>query len=452
MIILYLLIIASLGFTAFELLNNFFPLKTKKITYIEYGIVASCFGFLIFTLYMLILAFLNIKYNFLILFTIPILNFIIVSIVLIKRIISKFKNSHNKFKIKFKFGLCLNIIFDIMLLIIFIYLFLKAYSNHVMLADEFNYWAIQARTIFIDKVTNSFKPSYPSFSPYLTSGYYFFINSIRDNQVRIIQTIFLIFCCLLTIDFGKKYSINKLFIKLFYILIILLYPTMIDVSSSLYADVSFMFFYSFSILYLYEWLFKDRNNFYFLCSIIFLALTVWTKTDGLYLSLYSYFIVVLSSIFYKKISITKVNSKKIIWYFFTTISPILLWKAYLRFYVPLSKSPVLSSDIRLFNFPSMLNAMNNQIFSYRLVTFLFIVSVIIIFIIIPKYYKDYMLNFYFLFSFIAVNFMFLVVCYLTIFGIEGLTAASFIRYMSHILPVLIFIISYIFNNCLGDEI
>ena len=289
MSVLYLIIISSLGFTVMEILNKFFSIKTKEISFIEYSIISICFGFLVFTLYMLLLAFLNIKYNFIILFAIPIINFVGVFIFLVKKIINYFKGKHDKFNYNFVFSFdsVLNIICDIMLLVIFSYLFLRAYSNYVMLPDEFSYWAIQARTIFIDGVTNTFNPSYPSFSPYLTSGYYFFINSICDNQVRIFQTIFLLLCYLLTLEFGKKFSFNKLFIKLFYILIILRYPSIIDVSSSLYSDVSFMFFYSFSILYLYLWIFKKRNTFYFISSIIFLALTVWTKTDGLFLSLYS---------------------------------------------------------------------------------------------------------------------------------------------------------------------
>lgn len=440
MIIIYNILLFMLGVTLLEILNFFKIIDFKKIHSLEYISISFLSGTLLFTIYMFIIGFLNINFSFNMFFPVFLNAFIILPFLIKKMIKTDFKQLvENLKKLKYnKLELALNSII-IILIILFI---TEALSNYLIFPDEFSHWGIQAKNIFETGKMNSFTPTYnevyPNFLPLLYSGFYFFTGAVSENYIRIFQSMFLISMIFSLLSFSKKRNLDTKILKMLIILFLLYYPVVSDISSSSYADIAYMAYSSFSIIYLIDWIFKRESNNYFVFSIIMLVGMLWIKRDGFYLLIYYYFFITMIAIFNKILKIEKIKINKIIKYIVLSFPLIIFWK----YYTIINNFPkgFNKFDINLDYFIPMSQAINLQLFSNF---FTIIIFVILFYIVIFKFFdfkfneKNYLAC---LFSFVLINIVFLVFCYLTIFGGEGPIAASFIRYNTRIVPVIIIII------------
>lgn len=436
MIFVYIILLSLLGISLLELLDKLKVINLQKLTKLEYISIAINIGLLTFSLYMQMLAFLNIKFNYLVLFIPIFINAIIAIILLIKRFkqnkFLKLKEKPNKIKKYLKYSV------NALLILMFVFIFVEGYANYMEYPDEFSYWGLQPKAFFITKSLANFNPHYPNFMPSLTAGYYFFINKIVENGSRIIQAVLLLTNFGLMYEICKRRGLNLFVFKLLFLVFILFYPVFIDVSTSLYTDIAFMSFYSLGTIYLLLWIFfeRDKNNLFL--SIIFTIMGIWVKKDGMPLTMYMYLYLITFKIFNKQFGIKKIKIKDIFKFILPTLGIYIMWFLYKRFYIPtVVASGTTSTLISPSNFIPMLMAMKDQILNDIMPTIILIGILTSLVLIIPKMNKIDKIYNYSLISFIFINICFLMVCYLTVFGGEGLTAASFIRYMSREIPIYI---------------
>lgn len=444
MILLYILLQILLGYSFINVLHFFKIIDKSKISF--ENIIAFLFpiGTLIFTVYMFLIGFLNIKYSFYLFYPI-IINGIVVLIILTRKIIisknitKKTRNYINKKITQLKQKNKLIIVIDLVIWLFIVLFITDGLANYLKFPDEFSHWGIQARNIFESGQMNTFTPTkneiYPNFLPLLYSGFYYFSGGIQENMIRIFQALFLISLYFNLISFCKEKKLNLSLLKLLFCLLLTGYAIIGDISSSSYADISFMYFYSLSSLYLIDWVFFRKNNNNIVLSAILLVGALWTKRDGLYLVLFTY-----SLLFFYRMCRGYLNLKKISWkticiYIATTIFIPMFWILYTKLHsFPTDLS---NFDLRLDYFVPMMSAINKQLYTdlfTSLMIILVLKTVLFEFQLFNSKKQLYLLS---LLSYVIVNIMFLVICYLSMFGGEGPIAASFIRYISRIIPMLI---------------
>lgn len=439
MIFVYLILLFLLGISVLELFEKKHMINITKLCKIEYFCISLCTGMLLFTLYMFILALLNIKFTYNILF-IPLLINVVISVPLLF-----VKIKHNDF-IKYniiidkkdKIMRLINVLLNVSIIIVLLFFLLSGYSSYLAYPDEFSYWGLQAKVIFISRSFNCFDPYYPNFLPSLYSGYYFLINEVSENGIRIFQGIFMIITYYLMYFECCKKQINVVWYKALFLFIILFYTVIDQITSSSYSDISFMLSLSFACIYLIKWVFdkRDENNYFLM--ILFSMISVWTKRDGLFLLLYNFIFLFAINLLHKKYKIEKIKYSKIVIYALMILTLAISWQLYLKYNV-VPEMVTISSPLSInLNYSvSMINSMKNAVLGNIATCAIFLAIFIETLLIVPRLTKEKRLYSLSTLSFVFINFAFLVVCYLTIFGGEGLTAASFVRYMLHSIPLMI---------------
>jgi hypothetical protein len=347
------------------------------------------------------------------------------------------------------------LLLSLVLVLTVIYYISYAYTNRVMYPDEYSLWALNAKNIFLGK--NLTFPlqirysSYPDLLPILYSGYYIMIGSISDNAIRVIPSIFLIGLIFNFIGLSKRKKIRIEYVLLFFIGTMMFYTGFSSVTCSTYADIPFGVLYSLSIIYLLEWLVIDDNKTNMLLSIIYANGACFTKVDGLPMMTCHLIIIVLYFLFtliFKKYNLLKPKLKKLLIYFFLCLILGIMWKLFLK-YALISQNSSSTSSSFTFNIQylvSLLTNMSNQHLNdlvWNICTFIFFISLIF-------NWKGYSLTkkiYIFLGIFpVIFTILFMFVAYLTQFGFEAVTAASYIRYLTRVIFVYGYIMLYSLDN------
>lgn len=438
MILLYLAIIILFGSSIIHLLE--YKNVINNINQYEKISLSITFGMIFYSLYLFLLGVLKIKYNALI--NIPIV--IICLLYIIYRIRKKrnFNFSYDFTKI------------DMFLIFLIIICFLSNYylmfKSNTFFPDEYSAWLINAKNIFIGKKLNLFINSglerYPIFLPLLYSGYYIFVNSIDDIFVRIIPSIFLIAILFQFLGLGKKHCIEKKYILISFILVILFYSGFQDYAFSSCADVPFAYFTNFSILYLLEYLLFDKNRTNIFISIVLANGACWTKMEGIAIVFINVIIYLLYFLITRK---KDIKFKSIIIYSLSIFVIGIIWQIYIKIMnYPTSLSAGAGSKIE-FNIQwlvPLLKSMTDQHFKDYIwsgFTFVFIISLLNNW---KKFNNAKKMYIFLGLSYTVAVIIFMIMCYLVLFGYEAVTAASYIRYITRTLFVFIFITLYSCNE------
>jgi hypothetical protein len=439
---------ASLGITMLAILDRLKIIELKKIIIFEMLAFIFSMGFLLFTIYMFIIGFIGIKYSSNIF--IPLyLN----SVYAIFYVINMVKNKKYMSVKHYKTNMStmekyINIVLTIIIILIFISFLVKALSSFLVYPDEFSHWGLQAKNIFIGKKMNTFTPtgieSYPNFLPLLYSGYYFLTSSINENMIKIFSTIFCVLTYFNCMAICFRRNLNKTYFSALFLVFLMGYATIVQISSSTYADIPFMCFYSTGVIYLLEYLLTGNKNF-MVISIFNVIGSTWVKTDGLYLLMYTLLFIIFARILFKKLDFSKTKWSDVLKYILFAISLILAWRIYIIiFHFPAGVGAGI--EIRPDYFIAMSMAMRNQFFenpASSLYIILIMFSFLFLYNRLEKRDKTFVFS---IMSFVIINIAFLALCYLVKFGAEGPIAASFIRYISRVMPLLMICILEFFKE------
>lgn len=262
---LYVLVISFIGLPLVVLLFN-------KKNYVSLISLSFPIGSVIITLYCWFLSVLKIEYSFNRIF-IPLI--IISSFLTIYLIINKLIRKSSEpigHKIEdpknWKYW-CAVIGVCGVVLVKYLTILLHSISTKVYQPDEYSQWAFQAKLIFLGNGLESFYggqgfetgfETYPSFIPLLAASFYSFCGEILDSFVRVIGPVFL-FCLVVFIYSEMKQYLKNIIINWVVIGIFLTSGFVVfEMSSGLYADIEYTFFYTVSAVFLIKYLMNNDKK------------------------------------------------------------------------------------------------------------------------------------------------------------------------------------------------
>lgn len=440
MIVLYLSIVIIFGFFIESVLEKIKIINTSKINNLERIAFSSLLGFLSFSWFILIIGILGIRLSFSLFYPIIICDFLyIVSLFFTKNNRPKEKNE----KRDYKFWLLL-----ISFIILFLYFISYAYFHGLLYPDEFSAWALNSKRIFLEQKLNLFLntglETYPAFLPIIYSSFYMFVGKIVENAIRIIPGIIFLFFVINLFGLVKKHKIDESKFLFFIIFIMLTYTSFSHYTFSTYADLPFASFYTLGILYLFEWLLYDDCKTNMILSIIYMNGACWTKIDGLPMLVFNFGILILYYLIkrFSKLNIkTNINWKKCIVYILGIVFVGIIWKIYTTTFVSAPNSGDSGLGI-VFNIqwlnPLLTNMWLQQFSEW---TWAILIPTFIISIFLNWNNFDDAKKVYILFGVLCILFtiLFLIICYLVQFGQEAIIAPSYIRYMTRVLFIMLFI-------------
>lgn len=442
MIYIYIILIFFIGINLMYLTNRFNLLQLKSFNGFEKVAFALTSSILVFVLYMFILGVLSIEYNQILIIGFLILNlFVSIYLLLSKKIC--FKISKPNFRKRdiplIILGLCTTIFV--------IYYIFSSISTNLIYPDEFSAWALNAKNIYIGKKMNFFintgLETYPNFLPLLNSGYYFFIDNIAENEIRIFSSIYIIILLLSLIGFCKrnKLDISKLLVCC--LIVFLTYDGFSDIATSTYGDIPFMCTYTIGMIYLIQWLEIDRKKEFLIVSAINLMSCCFMKNDGLYLMTFNFFLFLIYAFFSKLFGLKKVKLKESLIYNGVILSLPVAWKIYTivcKFPADLAAGAGSSFALNLDYTVPLFQNMTSQFFNcIPWVLFLLILIICWFYLYNKLDTKNKHFIVLALMTLLA-NLAFLILSYLLVFGAEALIAASFIRYMSRVIFIMIVVV------------
>ena len=415
--------------------------KEEKLCF---SIISS---FLLYVLYLFVVGIINIKYNRIVV----VVPFVINIIILIfnknfwnglRQLLKINKNPMKSYKLTPKSLIYCLLVFSVTIYLT--YIISTAISNFLSFPDEFSVWALNAKNIFIGRKMNFFintgLENYPNFLPLLYSGFYFFIDKIEENSIRIISGIYLSLCVVGLIGFGKRKKINLNYMLIFIMLCIILYGTFADISSSSYADIPFMTTYTFGILYFIEYLVSNRNKTFLAISSISFMSCSFMKTDGLYLMAFNLFLSLLYGPFSKIFKLKRISPKESVVYNLLIFLLPVTWKIYNKladFPTNLVAGAGSVFELHLEYLIGLFTNMTSQFYDcipWVIVLIILLIGYLIFYNKLSKADQEF-INLC-CFTFFA-NLMFLILCYLFVFGGEAIIAASFIRYLTRVIMIMI---------------
>lgn len=438
---IYVILMFFLGITFVELLNKKKVLNRNNFNIYEIISLEMTSGSLIFVIYMLIIGFLNIKYSKL-LFLPIFLNFIYVCIMMFIKFLKN--NETKKFFTKKNVNIknVLSIILFISFLVWMMYFVLVTLNSTSFFPDEYAIWLLNPKNMFIGKKMNFFINTgleiYPNFLPLLSSGYYFFIDKIDENSVRMFSCIFMISGTLGLLGLTKRKKLNVNYVLVMILLMFIGYDVVPSLLTSLYADIPFMTTYGLGMLYLLEWMIYDRKNELLIISIVNLMCYSFIKTEAIYLLLFNILLIIIFPFVFK--SIKKISLKTILVYSSLTVILPIIWKIYsIVANFPARMNLLGSHYLKLEYTISLLTNMSSQF--YDCIPWVIMLTLFLTGLFIYGDKMDSDRKIYILCGTIImlVNIAFLILCYLTVFGAEAITAASFIRYITRLYIIMIII-------------
>jgi membrane protein len=417
----------------FEKLNLFDKSKLNKFEIIS---LEMMIGLLFMVIYMFIIGFIGIKYSFKIFIPLIVNSFY----QMIRILVSLFKS----IKIKNKKIDYVNIILMLVFLIWILYYSFNSMTSNNIFPDEYAVWLLNPKNIFIGKRMNFFINTgleiYPNFLPLLSSGFYFFINKIDENSVRIFSSVFMFICGIGLIGYCKRRNISTVCLMVLIIYMFINYFIVNSIICSTYGDIAFMVTYTLGMVYFFDWIIYRDCNETLIISTINLMCYSFIKTEALYILAFNILLLFIIKLFFKQLKVKKINFKIICLYTLAiTILP-LAWKLYSI--IAKFPSRVIIGNTGTINnqyMVSMLTNMSSQLFECMPWVIVLIILLVGISIYGSKINsKDWKFILLGVITIIA-NICFLVICYLTIFGAEGLTAASYIRYMTRVFLIMVLI-------------
>jgi hypothetical protein len=336
-------------------------------------------------------------------------------------------------------------------------IFSQSISTKVYQPDEYSQWAFQAKMIFEGKDLKSFYggpgfetgfETYPSFIPLLAASFYFFSGSVIDSFVRAIGPIFLsslllfLYTRLVVITKSKVISICLIAIMISSGFVIF------EMSTGLYADIEYSYFYSISSLLFISHLVDKENRSSLLYSAAFLGMASWVKTDGQYMTIFHIMLLIFVYLNDKRFEVNTNKIKNVI--LFSIISLIIpfLWKIYTYANnFPVSRWG--SFELNLGYTFSMISSSIQQIMNTTNwgMFWLLVFSMIVV-----NMYLGWYNNQIYLIVIIISNVIFLYVSYLLLFGAEALTAASFSRYMLRTAPIALVYVGTVISLTLNIKL
>ncbi|MBT2763307.1 hypothetical protein [Paenibacillus sp. ISL-20] len=436
-LIIFVMIVSLIGFSVIISL----PKKMNVVTSVS---LIFPIGSVVITLYCWLLSLIRIDYSFEVIF-IPLIVLALIGVAY--KLFSKKTNSSQNSQIeeKVKQSLFLRIIFVFVIAVLvlkFVTILFYSISTKVYQPDEYSQWAFQAKMIYLGKGLESFYggmgfetgfETYPSFIPLLVACYYFFSGEIIDSFVRVIGPIFLasllIFIYTQLNSFVKNKLINLLLIGIY----ISSGFVVFEMSSGLYADIEYTYFYTISVVMFIKHLIQKSDISALIYSGMFMGFASWVKTDGQYLAFIHLAIICLIYIINH---LSKEKIRNIFIYAIISFAIPVLWKLYTSLNeFPISRwalnpkpeytLPMISASIQ-----QILNTTNWGLFWVLVFAFM----VVNLYVGFNKQ-QAYML------LIIFSNIVFLYISYIFMFGEEAKSAASFSRYILRIAPLSLLYVS-----------
>ncbi|KGP78073.1 hypothetical protein [Paenibacillus sp. MAEPY1] len=441
-LLLFVMTISMIGFSvlSFIKINSYYG-----ITSLSFPVGAS-----VITLYCWGLSIFEVDYSFTVIYVPLIVGSLL--LIIVNRYILK-NNFFYKIKksvlFRNKREIFLYIFVLFIVLVEFIAILSHSISVKVYQPDEYSQWAFQAKVIFEGKSLESFYGGngfetgferYPSFIPLIAACFYIFSNDIVDSFVRVIGPIFLgslsIFIYSIIVKIVKSHLIAILMVGIFLTSGFVVF----EISSGLYADIAFSYFYTISAVFLLYHLVNKKVR-SLLCSALFLGIASWVKTDGQYLIIIHLFILLVHMFLeYRSIKLIRNVKNVLIYLGGASIIP-LTWNAYTNISnFPVSRwsfSPhfefvfsMISSSIE-----QIMNTTNWGMF-WPLCLCMLVINLYLGF----RKYQIYVL------AIILANIAFLYLSYIFMFGMEAQTAASFSRYILRVAPLSLIYVALIIKE------
>ena len=447
MIILYLVLILSIGINFFVILEHFGVIDIRKLNLFEIASFIITNGFILFTLYMFIIGIFGIKYEFYIF--VPIIICSIFSLLYIIKLLIKFQKYFKKMSFKIQKEKIFNIIIYLVLIFtnlnILVFFSTKSLTTKFVYPDEFSVWGLNAKNIFLgrklDFFMNTGLENYPNFLPLLYSGLYIFIGRIQENLPRIFSSVFLIINLINLLGIAKRLNLDYKYVLFGNLFISTYFTESRAYATSLYSEYSFMAMYTMAIEYLILFILShekaERKN--FLCiSILNMIGSCWCRQDGLYLFAFNIFTLLIILFINKNIKVEKITLREFIFYISTVLIVPITWKIWTiiaNYPKELAFGAGSKFELHLEFLVPLFQNMTQQFFND-------IPSVILLGLLILGMFfyferleqQEKIIVIYNLLACLA-NIAFLIICYLFVFGGEAIVAASFIRYCSRIIMI-----------------
>ncbi|MFA5147117.1 MAG: glycosyltransferase family 39 protein [Candidatus Omnitrophota bacterium] len=168
------------------------------------------------------------------------------------------------------------------------YTFFRAMAKPIESYDAIAIYAIKAKIFYLargipDYFFTGLKDvvphlEYPLFLPLAETFFYVSIGALNDLLVKCIFP--LLFLSALVIFYSAAKRMIKRRMAFLGTFLLATVPQFSEYATNGYADLPLTLYYSASILYLFLWIAQKRNGVFLALSFIFLALAVWTKTEG----------------------------------------------------------------------------------------------------------------------------------------------------------------------------
>ncbi len=172
--------------------------------------------------------------------------------------------------------------------------------------DEFSYWGIAAKAIYISKsalikgfIDGGFE-KYPLFLPISSASVNIFLDKFAENYSRLINPALFVSLGVFIAGLLKRLGLSFKEILLMLIVFFTGGHIVSEMASILYADMTFAYFYGIAIaVYLLNYLDKQRESNYILTGL-FLSLAAWTKIEGLQIALFTVFAIAAFEVINKR--------------------------------------------------------------------------------------------------------------------------------------------------------
>ena len=356
--------------------------------------------------------------------------------------------------------------FDILLLagILFqvFHAFFKALIKPMHSFDSIGNFAFKAKMLFMEghvpyelflnRSIDIQQADFPLFIPLSETWVYMFLGKWNDLLVKTLFPMFfvallVIFYFVLKRIIGKRLAL----VSTFFLVTI---PHFLNYATIGYADFALLMFYSASFFYMFLWISYRRENKYLFLAASLSLFAIWTKNEGVMLSLINIIIVFLFAFFARK-DIKKLEIRSIFYFAFIIIALCTIWFGYLNAlgmsHVTVNKESLkLSLAIKNLNrIPLILYEWQKHVFGpkkWNISLLVFFAGLIVYFKTAFKSHFKY-ITLSILLTFAGYSAVYLI----TPFEIRYHLRTTGSRLLLHFLPIVVFWIGYLAKEILNAE-
>lgn len=338
-------------------------------------------------------------------------------------------------------------------LLIFMFPFVLSTFNRALTSsfnywDEFSFWGLASKIIFLNRSIQlkgiiSTMEKYPLFIPINVASINIMMGSFYDNISRLIVPFSLIFVMIFMYGFLKRLELKN-WEKLFFCALLLVSgPVIASMASQLYADIPFAYFYTIAVLIYLINIFQKSDKIYYLFSGIFFGLAAWTKLEGLQVSVMTIATLVFVQYLYsKKLPLSELKYLATTFLIFPALWAIYKWAYALDGGVSQQKL-FAYTGFALQNVDKIIKGMISQMRWGEYWAYFWKIIAGIIALSALFFRKNKALITLILILLINIGYLFAV--YLFFFSPrELLKAASFNRYLTHIVPLVTIMIAFFY--------